>query len=177
MNDAEREFANLQMMAGRDALFQALRGVSEVQSQFRPAPDNWSIAECVEHVVLTEGVLLNMLQSGASRPDGVALTPDKDRRLAAAMVDRSRKFQAPDLIRPTGLFASLDAAREKFDKCREASVAYIRACPHDLRGLFAQHPLLGQIDCYRCLLLLALHPARHAAQIEEIKQHPQYPRE
>src|SRR5436309_4082246 len=94
MNDAEQEFANLQMIAGRDALFQALRGVSEVQSNFSPGSDCWSIAECVEHVALTEDVLLNILRSGAAKPDGVPLAPDKDRRMAAAVVDRSRKVQA-----------------------------------------------------------------------------------
>jgi hypothetical protein len=36
-----------------------------------------------------------------------------------------------------------------------------------INGSFSSH--VGEIDCYRCLLLLALHPARHAAQIEEIK--------
>jgi hypothetical protein len=177
MNDAEREFASLQMTAGRDALFQALRGVSAVQSNFKPASDRWSIAECVEHVALTEEVLLKMLVSGAAHPIGVSLTPDKDGRMAAAVVDRSRRFQAPDVIRPSGRFASLSAAWEQFEKSRRVSVAYARECPNDLRGLFTMHPLLGQIDCYRCLLLLALHPARHAAQIEEIKQHPGYPKE
>jgi len=177
MNDAEREFAGMQMIAGRDALFQALRGVSEAQSKFRPGSDCWSIAECVEHVALTDQVLLKMLRSGAPTPDGVALSPDKDRRMAAAVVDRSRKFQAPDIIRPSGRFGSLSAAWEQFEKSREASSAYARECPHDLRALFTLHPLLGPIDCYRCLLMLALHPARHAAQIEQIKQHPEYPRE
>ena len=70
MNDAEQEFANLQMIAGRDALFQALRGVSEVQSNFSPGSDCWSIAECVEHVALTEDVLLKILRS--ARPNRTA---------------------------------------------------------------------------------------------------------
>src|SRR6476660_2615103 len=122
MHDAEREFASLQMIAGREALFQALSGVSEAQSNFRPGPDCWSISECVEHVALTEDVLLKMLRSGVAKPDGVGLTPDKDRRMAAAVVDRSRKFQAPDVIRPSGRFGSLSVAWEQFEKSRQASV-------------------------------------------------------
>jgi len=35
---------------------------------------------------------------------------------------------------------------------------------------------VSEIDCYRCLPLLALHPARHAAQIEEIKLDPGSPK-
>jgi len=37
------------------------------------------------------------------------------------------------------------------------------------------HPLLAKSICCRCFLLLTLHPARHAAQIEELKRHPAFP--
>lgn len=47
---------------------------------------------------------------------------------------------------------------------------FARECTQDLRALYCLHPVLGEIDCHRCLILLALHPARHAAQIDEIKQ-------
>ena len=58
---------------------------------------------------------------------------------------------------------------------RELAIAYAGQCSDDLRHLFALHPLLGEIDCYRFLLLLAAHPARHAVQIEEIKLDTAFP--
>jgi DinB superfamily len=33
-------------------------GVSEVQATVRPAPEKWSVLECVEHIVVAEGRFL-----------------------------------------------------------------------------------------------------------------------
>jgi len=117
-----------------------------------------------------------LVSKGAANPDGVPLDPAKDGRMVAAIVDRSRKIAAPPGVRPHGHFASPAEAVKHFRESRERALAYTRDCTEDLRRLFTPHPLLGEIDCYKCLLLLALHPARHAAQIEEIKQHPEFPK-
>ena len=175
MTDSEREFAIKQLLEGRDAVTRAIDGLTSTQLHFKPQPENWSIADCVEHLAVAEDLLFNLVAKGAPNPDGVSLDPAKDGRLSAAVVDRSRKFAAPLPLRPHGHFASTEEAVARFREGRERALAYTRDCTQDLRRLFTPHPLLGEIDCYRCLLLLALHPARHAAQIEEIKRHPQFP--
>ena len=176
MTGSEREFAIRQLLEGRDALFRATAGLTGAQLHFKPQPDTWSIADCVEHLAVTEDLLFSLIAKGAPNPDGVPLDPAKDGRMVAAIVDRSRKFSAPPAVRPRAHFASPAVAVQHFHDGRERALAYTRNCTEDLRRLFAPHPVLGEIDCYRCLLLLALHPARHAAQIEEIKQHPQFPK-
>jgi len=176
MTDSEREFATRQLLAGRDAVVRAIDGLASAQLHFKPQPDSWSIADCVEHLAVTEDLLFSLVAKGAPNPDGVPLDPAKDGRMAAAIVDRSRKFSAPAGVRPHAHFASPSEAVQHFRDSRDRALAYARGCTEDLRRLFTPHPLLGEIDCYKCLLLLALHPARHAAQIEEIKQHPQFPK-
>jgi hypothetical protein len=176
MTDSERAFAIQQLIEGRDTLLSATAGLSEAQAQFKPRPDGWSIADCVEHVAITAPMLFALLEKGAANPQGQALIPEKDGRFARAVVDRSRKVAAPQGVRPDGRFRSVDEARERFLASHERAIAYARECGQDLRSLFTPHPLLGEIDCYRCLLLLALHPARHAAQIEEIKRDPAFPK-
>ncbi|HVP45810.1 MAG TPA: DinB family protein [Bryobacteraceae bacterium] len=175
MTDSEKEFATKQLLEGREAVVRAIDGLTDTQLQFKPQPDGWSIADCVEHLAVTEDMLFALVTKGAPNPDGVSLDPVKDGRMAAAVVDRSRRFSAPHGVRPHGHFVSPAEAVAHFRESRERALAYTRDCTHDLRRLFTPHPLLGEIDCYRCLLLLALHPARHAAQIEEIKQHAQFP--
>ena len=176
MTDSEREFATKQLLEGRDAVVRAIDGLADAQLQFKAQPDSWSIADCVEHLAVTEDLLFALVTKGTPNPDGVSLDPAKDGRMVAAIVDRSRKFAAPAAVRPQAHFASPSEAVKHFRDGRERALAYTRDCTEDLRHLFTPHPLLGEIDCYRCLLLLALHPARHAAQIEEIKQHPQFPK-
>jgi len=33
----------------------------------------------------------------------------------------------------------------------------------------AHHPLIGDVNCYETLLIMAIHPHRHAPQIQEIR--------
>ena len=176
MTDSERDFATKQLHEGTDSVFRAIAGLTSAQLDFKPRPEEWSIADCLEHLAVTENTLFALVAKGAPNPDGVPLDPAKDGRFSAAVLDRSRKVAAPPGVRPHGHFASTAEAVAHFREGRERALAYTRDCKQDLRRLFTPHPLLGEIDCYRCLLLLALHPARHAAQIEEIKQHPQFPK-
>lgn len=176
MTDSEREFAIQKLFEGREAVRRAIHGLGEAQLQFKPQPDTWSIAECVEHLAKAEDLMFALIEKGAANPDGVPLDPAKYGRFTTAVIDRSRKITAPEGVRPHGHFASTQAAIAHFDQSRERAIAYTRDCTEDLRSLFTKHPVLGEIDCYRCLLLLAVHPARHAAQMEEIKQHSEFPR-
>jgi hypothetical protein len=39
----------------------------------------------------------------------------------------------------------------------------------DLRAKLTMHPIAGIVNCYERLLIMAVHPRRHALQIEETK--------
>jgi hypothetical protein len=175
MTASERAFVLKCMEQGRDAFLHAVDGLSEAQLQFKPQPDSWSIADCVEHIAVTEDVMYARATQGVANPNGVSLDRQKDERFSAAVLDRRRKVVAPEAVRPTSRFASADEARRHFLDGRERAISYVRECGEDVRRLFTIHPLLGEIDCYRCLLLLALHPARHADQIEQIKNDAAFP--
>ncbi len=176
MTESEREFVLKQLHDGRDSLLRTIEGLSEAQLKFQPPSGRWSIADCVEHIALTEDSMFKRVAAGAPNPDGVAMEPEKFERFVAAVVGRTRRVVAPGFVQPSGHFESAEEACRCFLESRARAIAYAQECPEDLRRLFALHPLLGEIDCYRFLLLLALHPARHAAQIEEIKLDPAFPR-
>lgn len=53
---------------------------------------------------------------------------------------------------------------------------YIRTTNDDLRDRFFDHPVLGPMEGYQWLLLIATHSARHTAQIEEVKADPNFPK-
>src|ERR1700756_2443096 len=58
----EREAALKHLQATHDAFLQSISGLSEKQWKFKPAPDRWSVAEVAEHITLTEGMILGMVQ-------------------------------------------------------------------------------------------------------------------
>jgi len=176
MTATERDFVLKHLEEGREVFLRAIDGLSEEQLHFKPQSDRWSIADCIEHIVLAEDTMYVKVVHGVPNPNGDSLDPEKYERFVAAVVGRTRRVQAPEPMRPANHFASVEEARSHFLAQRDRAIAYARECCDDLRHLFAKHPLLGEIDCYRFLLLLALHPARHAMQIEEIKSDPAFPK-
>jgi len=176
VTDSERGFVLKNLEEGRDAFLRSIAGLSEAQLRFKPQPDRWSIGDCIEHVATAEEAMYAGATRGAPNPNGVSLDPEKDARLVAAVVSRSRKVPAPGPMRPTKRFASVEEARGHFLNIRARAIDFARECSEDLRRLFAVHPFLGEIDCHRYLLVLAAHPIRHAAQIEEIKSDPAFPK-
>lgn len=176
MTNSDRQFILKNMEEGRDAFLRSVAGLSEAQLQFKPQPDRWSIAECIEHIAIAEDAIYARATHGSANPNGVPLDPEKEARFAAAVVARRKKVVAPEPMRPAERFQSVEEAREHFIEGRKRTIAYVRECAEDVRHLFAMHPLLGEIDCYQFLLLLALHPARHASQIEEIKGDAAFPK-
>ena len=45
----------------------------------------------------------------------------------------------------------------------------ILECVEHLRSKLTSHPIIGSINCHEALLMIVVHPHRHAKQIEEIK--------
>ena len=161
---------NAAMLAeGTQSILDSAAGLSEQQARMRPAPDCWSALECVEHVILAENRMYELL-TVASAP---AASPDDGRReeiFVRASTNRSRKFAAPQFAHPTGRFASLAAAVEEFRLCRARTEEYVAHCEQPLRSRSTTHPAVGPVSCQELVIIMALHPARHALQIREIRQ-------
>ena len=168
MNETDRLFLLDELRKGRSALLDAVAGVTDAQAAFRPAADRWSILDCVEHVVVAEGFLLGRIEQAT--PTEIEAAPSElEGVILANGANRSRRFEAPSNARPNERFASLGDAVAAFDSARERTLRYVESYDGDLRAYTTPHPVRGNVTGYECLLLLVMHPIRHAAQIEEIK--------
>jgi hypothetical protein len=168
MNPADRKQI-LRLIAESDAaLVGAVAGVSDGDARRRPEPERWSVLECVEHVVLGDDAMFARV-SAHSTP-GAPPGERREELILRGMTNRERKFAAPEIARPTGRFSSLPEAIEGFCQRRRRSVAYVEQYQEDPRNRTTVHPGLGPISCHEMLLALALHPARHALQIREVRK-------
>jgi hypothetical protein len=84
--------------------------------------------------------------------------------------DRTGKLSAPERLLPAGRHSSLAEAVEQYRKCRARTVAYIGQYQDNPRARTMMHPVFGPISCQEMFLVLALHPKRHALQIQEVRQ-------
>jgi len=157
----------------------ATRGLSEAQWNFKPSVFKWSVAQVMEHIAASEDLLRQMAegqikQQSPSVPDrDLKKTDDK---VLEVIPDRSRKFQAPEQLRPRNQFGSPEAALKHFIDSRAKTVELLKTTP-DLRAHVADSGLLGKIDAYERILFIAAHSERHTKQLLEVKADPKFPKQ
>ncbi len=159
-------------------LLQNVKGLSSEQLEFKAAPDKWSVAQCLEHIVLTEGYIFDMVEklmeepANPERREEIKITADD---LIKGMTDRSQKAQAPEEIQPSDKYTNAKEALQALEEQRAKIKKYIKSnAVEDMRNHVTDSPF-GPIDAYQFTLFIAAHSARHTLQIEEIKADPGFP--
>ncbi|MBO0934161.1 DinB family protein [Fibrella aquatilis] len=174
-SEAEIAYAIEQLESTKTALHDAVRGLSEAQLTARPDPARWSVAECVEHIVLVEGGIFGRLQHTMQKEENPAKRAEiqvSDLYLTKALRSRKTGVPAPDPFVPTGRFGNTTAALAAFDAQRNTIIDYVKSAPGNWRTHYFTHMVFGTLDGYQTLLLFAGHCERHRKQIDEIKAAP-----
>ncbi len=160
-------------------LLGAVMGLTEAQWNFKSAQDRWSIAEVMEHIVLNEewtfGLMTQDLTERDVSDDERQKAEQGEAQLEATFRDRSRTFQAPEAIVPTGRWLGGDPVIEAFGMHRRHWREFIEQADFDLRSRVASHPILGPADVHLWAVAIVEHGNRHLAQIREVMEHPDYP--
>src|SRR5260370_11479630 len=169
MQESERQEMLHALKTGHDALREALAGVDEQLAIRKPEAGSWSILECVEHLAVSEEFLLSRLrcasQSDRSHENRMRETMIRDRGS-----DRARPVQSPEVGQPRNRFASLSEALPAFDSVRAQTVQFVERFSGDPRFWTTDHPLIpGPVNCYEILLMISIHPTRHAKQIMDVR--------
>jgi DinB superfamily len=152
--------------------------VSDAQLNFKPAPDKWSIAECIEHITLAELEFPEILEAALQKPANAALRRKikiKDDEIQPRMTSRKWTAKSPEIFKPSNTFSTTQEAIIIFQKQRNQTIGYIENTKDDLRNHYWHHPLTGKIDLYQTLLLMSAHLERHIDQIKNIKKSNGFP--
>jgi hypothetical protein len=175
---AERDFALDQLDRSRQRLLATVQGLSREQLQFRSASDRWSVAECVEHIIIVEQFLLAGLERLAQQADDPSTHSDwngRDEAFLAQVVGRARQLQAVEAHQPTGRWQTERLLLE-FETTRARVRTFVASTAADLRSRPVVHPSLGRLDAYQLLLFVGAHCDRHRRQSEEVITAPGFPR-
>lgn len=180
LSRGERDFAMSHLHASRKLFLDAVAGLTEAQWKFKAAPDRWSIAECAEHITLSEDAIFQLVTGKILKSEPAAgntpATRKDDEELVAMIRDRSQKANAPEFLKPSGKWPTKEALTEHFKRSRDRNIEFVTTTQEDLRRYATPHPVRKQMDAYQWMLLIAAHAERHTAQIEEVKAHPEFPK-
>ena len=72
---ADKEKALAYLETSKKGVLAVTKGLSEAQWSFKPAPDKWSVAECMEHIAAAEDYIRGMIADNVSAESAVAFSP------------------------------------------------------------------------------------------------------
>lgn len=178
LTDAERKYASNLLQETRDNLVKKAKDLTSEQLNFRPDPGSWSVAECVEHIAISENNIFGFAQMALKEPadpskrSEVKMTDDA---IVEMIADRTDKVKTRPEFEPTGKFGSFETSLKEFLTKRESNINFIKSTSDDLRNHYNDFPF-GKIDTYQTILFMAAHSKRHIQQIEEIISNPKFPK-
>src|SRR5688500_19224949 len=117
LTSSERKFAIDYLTSTKKDLLKSIKGLSQEQLNFKSSPESWSIAECVEHIAISETNLFGMIQGTLkeeANPEKRKEVKLSDLDVFNAITDRSHKVKTREAFVPTGKFGSHEATIKEF---------------------------------------------------------------
>lgn len=170
--DRERLIAHFQMTGAW--LQDEVAHLSQAQLEYRAAPDKWSIAEVVQHLVVAEPNYWELFQKGMHRPRAAGFkSKASDADVLWYGIDRTRRQKTSTDQDPHGQTIQVAEALAHFAQLRDTMLEYAKTTNDDLRGHDVRE---WSVDAYQWFLEISTHSQRHILQIREIKADPGFPK-
>jgi len=173
MTQSEREHLVAHLEMTQAWLIDEVSPLSSAQLNFRPAPDRWTVAEVVQHLVVSEANYWKLLHDALKQPPKKLDHQAADADVLWYGIDRTQHEKTPAKQNPKDQNIDAAQALKAFLAMHAQLLEMARFSNEDLRGHAV--PEWG-VDAYQCLLEISTHEQRHILQIREIKATPGFPK-
>lgn len=173
MTQGEREHLVAHLQMTQSWLIDEVSSLSPAQLNFRPAPDRWTVAEAVQHLVISEPNYWKLLQDALKQPPKKLAQQATDADVLWYGIDRTQHEKTPAKQNPIDQKIDVPQALKAFLAMHAQLLEMARSSNEDLRGHAV--PDWG-VDAYQCLLEISTHEQRHILQIREIKASAGFPK-
>ena len=177
LNNADKELVVTEMTRTSKKLLKKIKGLSETQLNFKASPESWSVAECVEHIAISETNIFGAVEKALKTPVDTSKKSKStitDDEVMNVMLNRTNKIKAPETFKPSGKFGSHKETVKAFLSKRKENIKYAKKTKNNLRGHYAQMAF-GTLDGVQLMVFIAAHSERHTLQIEEIMSNKNFP--
>lgn len=166
MEKTEKQIILEHLQETTAAMLEILAGVSEENFKRKPGPDQWSVAEVVEHVINVEtGVVGRLKKMGENKAYSQFVEAPSTDKVIAESANRAEKVPSPAPLIPKGTLLTKKAAIEAFQKNRKEVLDFAEHNTLPLKEIVFPHPRLGMFNGENWLAFMAGHSKRHIEQI------------
>ncbi len=177
ISSEERKKALNHLKKTQNELTSLVNRLSDSQVNFKPDENTWSIAECLEHIAISEKNLIGMIQNGLqgeSDPSKRSEVAMSDEQIIGLITSREQKVKTRKEFEPTNSFGGFQGTVKAFKERRKSNMKFVKSTDEDLRNHYLQFPF-GLIDTYQGILFMSGHTQRHTDQIKEIMESENFP--
>ena len=144
-----------------------VNGVDPALLSRRPAENEWSVAEVIEHLCLVEGAVMKGITAKLAQPPVKVSFLKKFFPMRIVSL-RMKRLQAPKYVQPASDLPPVDELLKKFDAVRATTKELcIKEGPERLSQVCLKHPYFGDMDGAAAVSMVAFHEQRHLKQIRE----------
>ena len=179
---AELEGYRSQFNSAREEFRKLIEGLNDEQFNWRPVENAWSMAECIDHLVMIGTIMGRNIDEALEKAEARGLKSDGPfkygaignwfvRAVSGSDEGRRRKFKAPATYTPTSnhTISRLDAA---FNEVQDRFVERVeRSNGVDLARVKMPSPISRfiRLSLGQWLALLAGHQERHLLQAKDVR--------
>lgn len=173
----EKEFERLEKQ--RKDLLSEVRGLTNVQQTWRPAPDAWSLLEVFVHLMTAERNGLTYMTKKVQGIDDLekgGLTSDLRLALLNSFLRLPVKYEAPAAaqFQPREYYDFKEIEAE-WDQLRQEWRDFLDEFDKDsAEKLLFKHPIMGRFNLQQTLRFIYEHVDHHRAQLKRIQEHPDF---
>ena len=176
LSKKEKDFAIAHLNKSKKDLLEITKDLSEVQLHYTIDETSWSIAQCTEHITIFTNKIFDILEESLELPADPERRKDvkfSDEELMAFVQNRTNKAKTQEDFEPRKTYGNHAETIKLYIEKLEKHVDFLQSTKDDLRNHYVN---FGTVDAYQMFLYMAAHTNRHIAQIKEIKNHINFPK-
>src|SRR5690625_3759524 len=142
----------------REELLTEVEGISDEDLNTKPAADQWSVKQVMEHLYLMEGAITKSIQDQLVNGE-VVEAEDKPINLT---VNRDVKVDAPDFAVPSETFATAAELKQKLATTHRGLIELVNTADETLlEQKVIPHPTFGLMNLKQWIPFIGWHEKRH----------------
>jgi len=165
---------------------QSFNSLTESQLNWKPAPEKWSVGECIDHLIITNLSYFPALENIAARSHKNSLWQSisplsgmwGSMLLKMVSPEYPKKAKTPAVFKPASSSVSKDII-DNFVKCNEQFISYLEKFGDlDLKKIIISSPANGFIiySLEDTLKIITYHEVRHLDQAERVTNMDGFPK-
>ncbi|MEW4059725.1 hypothetical protein CHH79_10065 [Bacillus siamensis] len=150
----------------RQQTWEELKGLSDEEFNQKPAADEWSVREVLDHLKKIDESAQSLLSKQAKDAPFKKI----EEKPMEFIEDRTNKRPAPSQLEPEQNRISVIEAKQELDTARQQLTAVISSLNEEDFERVLPHPVFQELTIRQWIDFIGHHEKRHINQIKEIKQ-------